>query len=100
MAAHHQRRNITDPPNPLRLRPRHERPPHFNLLRRAYPPVDENDCADSPIEQETIASRIVLPESQLAKSAEADDDVTTTGPTSRHIPAVAAGPVSDNPTME
>ena len=62
--------------------------------------TDENDCADSPIEQETIASRIVLPESQLAKSAEADDDVTTTGPTSRHIPAVAAGPVSDNPTME
>jgi hypothetical protein len=62
--------------------------------------TDENDCAGSPIEQETIASRIVLPELQLAKSAEADDDVTTTGPTTHHIPVVAAGPVRDNPTME
>jgi hypothetical protein len=80
---------LTDPENlpSGTIRPRSESPAAEHAIL-----TDENDCADSPIEQEMIASRIVLPESQLAKSAEADDDVTTTGPTTRHIPAVEAGP--------
>jgi hypothetical protein len=57
-------------------------------------------CADTAIAQETIASQIVVPETQLERSAESADDVTTTGPTARHIPAVATETVQDNPTVE
>jgi hypothetical protein len=57
-------------------------------------------CADTVIAQEMIASQIVVPETQLERSAESAEDVTTTGPTARHIPAVATETVQDNPTVE
>jgi hypothetical protein len=62
--------------------------------------IDPPTCADTVIAHEMIASQIVVPETQLERSAESADDVTTTGPTARHIPAVATETVQDNPTVE
>jgi hypothetical protein len=49
---------------------------------------------------DTIASKIAAPEVQLDRTVEDADEVAITGPTAPRIPAVAAAPVDDNPTIE
>jgi hypothetical protein len=48
-----------------------------------------------PAEQETIVSRVVTPDAQSEIDVEAVDDITTTGPAARRIPAADA--VSPSP---
>ena len=60
--------------------------------------TDEKANAEPTNEQETIASKVVTVQPPLEIGGEAADDVTTTGPTARRIPA-AAEPVDDR-TME
>ena len=55
---------------------------------------DEKANAEPTNEQETIASKVVTVQPPLETGSEAADDVTTTGPTARRIPA-AAEPVDD-----
>jgi hypothetical protein len=50
--------------------------------------------------RDTIASQITSPEPQLERVADDADDVATTGPTGKYIPAVAAAPVDDDATIE
>jgi hypothetical protein len=57
-------------------------------------PTDEKSNAEPANEQETIASRVIVLEAPSAIGGEGADDVTTTGPTARSIPA-AANPVND-----
>ena len=56
--------------------------------------TDEKANAEPANEQETIASKVVTVQPPLEIGGEAADDVTTTGPTARRIPA-AAEPVDD-----
>src|SRR5262245_19767045 len=56
--------------------------------------TDEKSAAESTDEQETIASRVIVLEAPSAIGGEDADDVATTGPTARRIPA-AAEPVAD-----
>ena len=57
--------------------------------------TDEKANAEPADEQETIASKLVTVQPPLEIGGEAADDVATTGPTARRIPA-AAEPVEDN----
>jgi hypothetical protein len=61
--------------------------------------ADEKANAEPADEQETIASKVVIVQPPLEIGGEAADDVTTTGPTARRIPA-AAEPVDDTRTIE
>ena len=58
-------------------------------------PTDDKANAAPANEQETIASKLVTVQPPLEIGGEAADDVATTGPTARRIPA-AAEPVEDN----
>ena len=60
--------------------------------------TDEKSTAE-PAEQETIASKVVAVQPPPEVGGEAADDVTTTGPTARRIPA-AAKPVDETRTIE
>jgi hypothetical protein len=62
-------------------------------------PTDEKANAEPADEQETIASKLVTVQPPLEIGGEAADDVATTGPTARRIPA-AAEPVEDTRTIE
>lgn len=57
-------------------------------------------CADTVIEQEAIASQIVVPAAQVRTSAEDEDEIAATGPTARRIPTVATAPVDDHLAVE
>ena len=46
-----------------------------------------------------LASQITTPEPQLEKVSEDANDIETTGPTTRPIPAVAAAPIDESPTI-
>jgi hypothetical protein len=59
--------------------------------------TDEKANAEPANEQETIASKVVTVQPPL--DGEAADDVTTTGPTARRIPAVPEA-VDDHRTIE
>ena len=61
--------------------------------------TDEKANAEPADEQETIASKVVTVQPPLEIGGEAADDVATTGPTARRIPA-AAEPVDDTRTIE
>jgi hypothetical protein len=61
--------------------------------------TDEQFKAEPVKEQETIASRVIVLEAPSAIGGEVADDVATTGPTERRIPA-AAEPVEDNRAIE
>jgi hypothetical protein len=75
------------------IHPRRERPTAENAI------VTEDETSTDPsIEPATIASPIVT-EMQLRQNGEVTDDVATTGPTARRIPA-AAEPVDDTRTVE
>ena len=56
--------------------------------------TDEKSAAESTDEQDTIATRVIVLEAPSAIGGEDADDVATTGPTARRIPA-AAEPVDD-----
>jgi len=56
--------------------------------------TDEKFAAEATDEQDTIASRVIVLEAPSAIGGEDADDVATTGPTARRIPA-AAEPVDD-----
>jgi hypothetical protein len=56
--------------------------------------IDGKSTAEPANEQETIASKVIAVQPPLEIAGEAADDVTTTGPTGRRIPA-AAEPVDD-----
>jgi len=62
-------------------------------------PTDDKANAAPANEQETIASRVIVLEAPSEISSEVADDVATTGPTARRIPA-AAEPVEDTRTIE
>src|SRR5262245_39606617 len=51
--------------------------------------TDDKTNAEPVNEQETIASRVIVLEAPSAKGGEDADDVTTTDPTARRIPAAA-----------
>jgi hypothetical protein len=61
--------------------------------------TDEKSNTEPTNEQETIASRVIVLEAPSAIGGEDADEVATTGPTERRIPA-AAEPVDDNRTIE
>ena len=61
--------------------------------------TDDKSNAEPANEQDTIASRVITVQPPIEIDGEAADDVTTTGPTARRIPA-AAEPVDDNRTIE
>jgi hypothetical protein len=61
--------------------------------------TDEKSNAEPTNEQETIASRVIVLEAPSAIGGEVADDIATTGPTARRIPA-AMEPVEDNRAME
>jgi hypothetical protein len=61
--------------------------------------TEDESSAETAIGQNSIASHVVTAESPLEKGDGADDEVTTTGPTARRIPATE-GPVDDNGTIE
>jgi hypothetical protein len=62
-------------------------------------PTDDKANAVPANEQETIASRVIVLVAPSEISSEVADDVATTGPTARRIPA-AAEPVEDTRTIE
>ena len=62
--------------------------------------TDDDLGANPVVEEGTIASQIVTPELQLEKVSEDANDIETTGPTTRPIPAVAAAPIDESPTIE
>jgi hypothetical protein len=76
------------------IHPRRESP----IAEKAIVTEDEIST-DPPSEPATIASPIVTEKTQLRQNGEDADDVTTTGPTARRIPA-AAEPVGDHRTIE
>ena len=77
------------------IRPRSESHTAENAI------LTDDDFNDEPTGGlETIASKIAAPEVQLDRTVEDADDVAITGPTPQRIPAVAATPVDDNPTIE
>jgi hypothetical protein len=51
--------------------------------------TDEKSNTEPTDEQETIASRVIVLEAPSAIDGEAADDVATTGPTARSVPAAA-----------
>ena len=59
-------------------------------------PTDEKFEA---AQQETIMSRVVTPDAQSEIDVEAVDDITTTGPAARRIPA-AIGAADDDRAIE
>jgi hypothetical protein len=59
--------------------------------------TDHKTNAEPANEQETIASRVIVLEAPSAIGGEDADDVATTGPTDRRIPA-AVEPVDDRKT--
>jgi hypothetical protein len=61
--------------------------------------TDDKSNAEPANEQDTIASRVITVQPPFEIGGEAADDITTTGPTARRIPA-AAEPVDDNRTIE
>src|SRR5262245_57587884 len=61
--------------------------------------TDDKPNAEPANEQETIASRVIVLEAPSATGGEDADDVATTDPTARRIPA-AAEPVDDHRTIE
>jgi len=61
--------------------------------------TDEQFKAEPVKEQETIASRVIVLEAPSAIGGEVADDVATTGPTARRIPA-ATESVEDSRTIE
>jgi hypothetical protein len=61
--------------------------------------TDEKSTAEPANEQETIASRVIVLEAPSAIGGEVAEDIATTGPTVRRIPA-AMEPVEDNRAME
>jgi hypothetical protein len=61
--------------------------------------TDDKSNAEPANEQETIASKVVTVQPPLEIGGEAADDVATTGPTARRIPA-ATEPVEDSRTIE
>ena len=61
--------------------------------------IEEKSNAEPAKEQETIVSRVIVLEAPSAIGGEVADEVTTTGPTARRIPA-AAEPVEDARTIE
>ena len=65
----------------------------------AVPTDEKKSNADPANEQETIASRVIVLEPPSAIGGEVADDVATTGPTGRPVPA-AAKPLDDNRTIE
>ena len=62
--------------------------------------TDDDLCANRAVEEGTIASQIITPEPALEKVSEDANDIETTGPTTRPIPAVAAAPIDESPTIE
>ena len=52
-------------------------------------PTDDKSTAEPANERETIASKAVVVQAPLEVGGEVADDVTTTGPTARRIPAAA-----------
>jgi hypothetical protein len=75
------------------IHPRREKPTAENVI------VTEDESSAGPSsEPATIASPIVT-ETQPRQNGEDADDVTTTGPTARRIPA-ATEPVEDTRTIE
>jgi hypothetical protein len=71
------------------IHPRRERPTAETAI------VAEDETSTHPsIEPATIASPIVT-ETQLRQNGEVTDDIVTTGPTVRRIPAAPAEPVED-----
>ncbi len=62
--------------------------------------TDDDLGANPAVEEGTIASQINTPEPQLEKVSEDANDIETTGPTTRPIPAVAAAPIDESPTIE
>ena len=61
--------------------------------------TDDKSNAEPANEQDTIASRVITVQPPIEIGGEDADDITTTGPTARRIPA-AAEPVDDNRTIE
>ena len=61
--------------------------------------TDDKSIAEPANEQDTVASRVITVQPPFEIGGEDADDITTTGPTTRHIPA-AAEPVADNRTIE
>jgi hypothetical protein len=57
--------------------------------------TDEKSNAEPAKEQETIASRVIVLEAPSAIGGEIADDVATTGPTARTVPAAGAEPAED-----
>jgi hypothetical protein len=62
--------------------------------------TDDDLCANRAVEEGTIASQIITPEPALEKISEDANDIETTGPTTRPIPAVVAAPIGESPTIE
>jgi hypothetical protein len=62
--------------------------------------TDDKTNAEPANEQETVASRVIMLEPPSAIGGEVTDDVATTGPTARSVPAAAAEPVEDTHTIE
>jgi hypothetical protein len=74
--------------------------PVGSILPRNEDAVSTEQFKAEPVkEQETIASRVIVLEAPSAIGGEVADDVATTGPTERRIPA-AAEPVEDNRAIE
>lgn len=61
--------------------------------------TDDKTSAEPANEQDTIASRVVTVEPPFEIGVEAAEDIATTGPTARRIPAGAES-VDDNGTIE
>jgi hypothetical protein len=61
--------------------------------------TDDKSNAEPANEQDRIASRVITVQPPIEIGGVDADDITTTGPTARRIPA-AAEPVNDNQTVE
>ena len=61
--------------------------------------TEDKSCTGPANEQKTIASRVITPEPSSEIGGEVADDVATTGPTARSIPA-ATDPFEDNRPIE
>jgi hypothetical protein len=75
--------------------------PVASIQRRNEDAVATNEKANAEPadEQETIASKVVTVQPPLEIGGEAADDVATTGPTARRMPA-ATEPVDENRSIE
>jgi hypothetical protein len=62
--------------------------------------TEEKSNAEPTKEEETVASRVITLERPSEIGGEAADDVATTGPTARSIPAAATEPVEGTRTIE